>query len=103
MIMKCDDFSRSGIFWEFWKFEIRCFWIEGRFFRWFEHPNKNFYNNIKAIDTQHYFPSELLSLSEKLHRNSENFSMIHINIRRSAKKHFEKLFLKQTFFLKLYV
>ena len=66
-------------------------------------PNKNFYNNIKAIDTQHYFPSELLSLSEKLHRNSENFSMIHINIRRSAKKHFEKLFLKQTFFLKLYV
>ena len=65
-------------------------------------PNKNFYNNIKAIDTQHYFPSELLSLSEKLHRNSENFSMIHINIR-SAKKHFEKLFLKQTFFLKLYV
>ena len=65
-------------------------------------PDKNFYNNIKATDTQYYFPSELLSLSEKLHLNSENFSMIHINIR-SAKKNVEKLFLKQAFFLKLYV
>ena len=35
--------------------------------------DKNFYNNIKTIDTQYYFPSELLSLSEKLHINSENF------------------------------
>ena len=58
-------------------------------------PNKNFYNNIKAINTQYYFPS-------KLQINSENFSMIHINIR-STKKKFEKLFLKQAFFLKLYV
>ena len=65
-------------------------------------PNKNFYNNIKAVDTQYYFPSELLSLSGKLHINSEKFSVIHINIR-SAKKNFEKLFLKQAFFLKLYV
>ena len=24
-------------------------------------PNKNLYNNIKAINTQHYFPSKLLS------------------------------------------
>ena len=55
-------------------------------------PNKNFYNNIKATDMQYYFPSELLSLSEKLHINSENFSIIHINIR-----NFEKLFLKQAF------
>ena len=45
---------------------------------------------------QYYLPSELLSLSEKLHINSENFSMIHLNIR-SAKKNFEKLkdFLSQ--------
>ena len=50
---------------------------------------KNFYNNIQAVDTQYYFPSELLSLSEKLHINSKNFSMIHLNIRR-AKKNFEK-------------
>ena len=90
--MKCDDFSRSGIFWEFWKYKIRSFRIEGRPFRWL----KNFYNNIQAVDTQYYFPSEL-SLSEKLHINSENFSMIHLNIR-SAKKNFEKLkdFLSQT-------
>ena len=60
-------------------------------------PDKNFYNNIQAVDTQYYLPSELLSLSEKLHVNSENFSMIHLNIR-SAKKNFEKLkdFLSQT-------
>ena len=45
--------------------------------------DKNVYKNIKAIDTQYYFPSELLSLSEKLHINSEHFSMIHVNIRRS--------------------
>ena len=37
-------------------------------------PDKNFYNNIQAVDTQYYLPSELLSLSEKLHINSENFS-----------------------------
>ena len=65
-------------------------------------PNKNFCNNMKATETQYYFPSELLSLSEKFHINSENFSMIHINIR-SAKNIFEKLFLKQAFFLKSYV
>ena len=53
-------------------------------------PDKNFYNNIQAVDTQYYLPSELLSLSEKLHINSENSSMIHFNIR-SAKKFFEKL------------
>ena len=60
-------------------------------------PDKNFYNNIQTVDTQNYFPSELLSLSEKLHINLENFSMIHLNIR-SAKKNFEKLkdFLSQT-------
>ena len=33
-------------------------------------PDKNFYNNIKAVHRQYHFPSELLSLSEK-------FSMIH--------------------------
>ena len=60
-------------------------------------PDKNFYNNIQAVDTQYYLPSELLSLSEKLRINSENFSLIHLNIR-SAKKDFEKLkdFLSQT-------
>ena len=56
-------------------------------------PDKNFYNNIQAIDMQYCLPS----LSEKLRINSENFSMIHLNIR-SAKKNFEKLkdFLSQT-------
>ena len=60
-------------------------------------PDKNFYNNIKTIDTQYYIPSEVLSLSEKLYINSENFSMIHLNIK-SAKKNFEKLkgFFSQT-------
>ena len=60
-------------------------------------PDKNIYNNIQAVDTQYYLPSEFLSLSEKLRINSENFSMIHLNIR-SAKKNFEKLkdFLSQT-------
>ena len=53
-------------------------------------PDKNFYNNIQAVDTQYYFPLELPSLSEELHINSENFSMIHLNIR-SAKKNSEKL------------
>ena len=59
--------------------------------------DKNFYNNIQAVDTQYYFPSEL-SLSEKLHINSENFSMIHLINIRSAKKNFEKFkdFLSQT-------
>ena len=58
---------------------------------------KIFYNNIQAVDTQYYFPSELLSLSENLHENSENFSMIHLNIR-NTKKTFEKFkdFLSQT-------
>ena len=65
-------------------------------------PNKNFCNNIQAIDTQYYFPSEPLSLSKKFHINIEDLPMIHINIR-SAKKSFEKLFLKQSYFLKLYV
>ena len=60
-------------------------------------PDKNFYNNIQAVDTQYYFPWEFLSLSEKIHRNSTTFYMIHLNIR-SAKKIFEKLkgFLSQT-------
>ena len=64
-------------------------------------PNKNVYNNIKAIETQYYFPSELLSElffrsgSEKLHINSETFSMIHINIR-SAKKILKNSFLACT-------
>ena len=40
-------------------------------------PDKNFYNNIKAVHRQYHFPSELLSLSEKLHISSEKFSMIH--------------------------
>ena len=53
-------------------------------------PDKDFYNNIEAIDTQYYLPSELLSLSDKLHINLEKFSVIHLNIR-SAKKNFEKL------------
>ena len=44
-------------------------------------PDKNFYNYIEAIDMQYYFPSELLYLSEKLHINSENFSMIHLKIK----------------------
>ena len=59
-------------------------------------PDENFYNNIEAVDRQYYLPSELLSLSEKLHLNSENFSIIHLNIRK-AKKNFEKLkdFLSQ--------
>ena len=26
-------------------------------------PDKNFYNNIQAVDTQYYMPSEFLSLS----------------------------------------
>ena len=60
-------------------------------------PDKNFYNDIQAIGTQYYLPSKLLSLSEKLRINSENFSMIHLNIK-SAKKNFEKLkdFLSET-------
>ena len=55
-------------------------------------PNKNFYNNIKAIDTQYYLPSELLPLSEKLHLNSENVTIIYINLR-SAKNFFWKTLL----------
>ena len=51
-------------------------------------PDKNFYNNIWAVDMQHYFPLEL-------HINSENFSMIHLNIR-SAKKTSDKLRDSQT-------
>ena len=38
---------------------------------------------------QYYFQSELLSLSEKLHINSENMSKIHLNIR-NPKKNFDK-------------
>ena len=51
--------------------------------------DENFYNNIQEVHTQYYFPSELLFLSEKLHIKSENFSMIHLNIK-SAKKNIEK-------------
>ena len=36
--------------------------------------DKNFNNNIQTVATQYYFASELLSLSEKLHINSEYFS-----------------------------
>ena len=59
-------------------------------------PDKNFYNNIKAANTQYYLLSELLSLTEKLRITSETFSMIHINVR-SAKKNLETLknFLSQ--------
>ena len=59
-------------------------------------PDKKFYNNIKATNTQYYLLSELLSLTEKLRITSETFSMIHINVR-SAKKNFETLknFLSQ--------
>ena len=68
-------------------------------------PDKNFYNNIQGIDMQYYLPSEFLSLSEKLRINSENFSMVHLNIR-SAKKNLKNSrtsFLKQAPFLKFYV
>ena len=68
-------------------------------------PDKNFYNNIQAVDTQYYLPSELLSLSEKIRINSENFSMIHLNIK-SAKNFLENsrtFFLKQAPFLKFYL
>ena len=60
-------------------------------------PDKNLYNNIKAIYTQHYSPSELPFLSENLHIYSENYSVIHLIIS-SAKKNFEKLkdFLSET-------
>ena len=46
---------------------------------------------------EYYFPRELVSLSAKLHINSENFSLTYLNIR-SAKKNFEKPkdFLSQT-------
>lgn len=53
-------------------------------------PDKNFYNNIWTADTLYYFPSEILSLSDKLHINSDYVSTIHLNIR-SGKKNFEKL------------
>ena len=59
-------------------------------------PDKNFYNNIQAVNTQCNFPPELLSLSEKLHINSENLSMIQLNIRSVTKNRF----LKQAPFLK---
>ena len=39
-------------------------------------PDKNFYNSIQAIGTQYYFPSDVLSLSGKLHINSENISAL---------------------------
>ena len=35
--------------------------------------DKIFYDNIHVVDMQYNFPSELLSLYEKLHINSENF------------------------------
>ena len=61
----------------------------------FNDPDKNFHNNIHAIDIQCYFASGL-SLSEILHINFEIFSMIHLNIT-NAKENFEKLknFLSQ--------
>ena len=69
-------------------------------------PGKNVNNNIRAVDPQYYFPSEFLSLSEKLLINSKNISMFHLNIR-SGKKNFGKLkdFLSQTgsFFKILYL
>lgn len=68
-------------------------------------PDKNFHNNIRAVDTQYYFPLKLLSLPEKLHQNSENISIIHLK-KRGTKKIFEKLkaFLSQIgSFLKFYV
>ena len=37
-------------------------------------PDKNFYNNIRAANTHYHFPSELLSLSDKLHINSDYVS-----------------------------
>ena len=36
-------------------------------------PDRNFYNNIQTVDTQYYFPSQLLSLSEKLQTDSKIF------------------------------
>ena len=60
-------------------------------------PDENFYNNIWTADTLYYFPSEILSLSDKLHINSDYVSTIHLNIR-SGKKNIEKV--KGTFFLK---
>ena len=37
-------------------------------------PEKNFCNNIQAaVETQYDFPSEVLSLSGKLHKNLKNF------------------------------
>ena len=96
--MKSDDFSPVQESFEnfenlkFDPFELKNFVLDDS-----NDPDKNFYNNIKAVDTQYYFSLELLSLSEKLHINLQNFSMIHINIR-SAKKNLEKLndFLSQT-------
>ena len=60
-------------------------------------PDKIFYYNIHVVDMQYNFPSELLSLYEKLHINSENFSMIRLNMR-STEKIYEKIkdFLSQT-------
>ena len=64
-------------------------------------PDKNFHNNIRAVDTQYYLSLKLLSLPEKLHQNSENISIIQLK-----KNIFEKFkaFLSQIgSFLKFYV
>ena len=58
--------------------------------------DKNFYNNIQAVDTQYCLPSELLSLSEKLRINSEE-------VLRKILKNSRTFFLKQAPFLKFYV
>ena len=96
--MKCDDFSPVQESFEnfenlkFDPFELKDFLLDDT-----NDPDKNFYNNIKAVDTQCYFSLALLSLSEKLHINLQIFSMIHIDIG-SATKNWEKLqdFLSQT-------
>ena len=56
-------------------------------------PDKNFHNNIQDVGTQYYFPSELLSLSEKLPRK----------LLRKVLKSSRTFFLKQVPFSKFYV
>ena len=83
--MKCAYFYRS--FENFENLKFNAFESKDVLLNDSNDPNKNFYNNIKAIDTQYYLPSELLPLSEKLHLNSENVTIIYINLR-SAKNFF---------------
>ena len=35
-------------------------------------PSKNFYNNIRAVDAQYYFPSEIPSLPQQFHHSHKN-------------------------------